>query len=96
MKELVDEFKDVFPDTLLKGRPPKRDIVHEIRTEEGAKPPSRPPYRLGPAEQDEMEEQVKDSLLRVSSGPVRVPTARQFCLSRKRTAGGVCVLIIGR
>ena len=38
LKELVDEFKDVFPDTLPKGRPPKRDIVHEIRTEEGAKP----------------------------------------------------------
>ena len=56
LKELVDEFKDVFPNTLPKGRPPKRDIVHEIRTEEGAKPPSRPPYRLGPAEQDEMEE----------------------------------------
>ena len=62
LKELVDEFKDVFPDTLPKGRPPKRDIVHEIRTEEGAKPPSRPPYRLGPAEQDKMEEQVKDLL----------------------------------
>ena len=62
LKELVDEFKDVFPDTLPKGRPPKRDIVHEIHTEEGAKPPSRPPYRLGPAEQDEMEEQMKDLL----------------------------------
>ena len=62
LKKLFDEFKDVFPDTLPKGRPPKRDIVHEIPTEEGAKPPSRPPYRLGPAEQDEMEEQVKDLL----------------------------------
>ena len=43
LKELVDEFKDVFPNTLPKGRPPKRDIVHEIRIEEGAKSPSRPP-----------------------------------------------------
>ena len=77
LKELVDEFKDVFPDTLPKGRPPKRDIVHEIRTEEGAKPPSRPPYRLGPAEQDEMEEQVKDLLaqgfIRPSASPYGVP-----------------------
>ena len=24
LKELVDEFKDVFPDTLPKGRPPKK------------------------------------------------------------------------
>ena len=62
LKELIDEFKDVFPATLPKGRPPKRDIVHEIRIEEGAKPLSRPPYHLGPAEQDEMEEQVKDLL----------------------------------
>ena len=62
LKELVDEFKDVFPDTLPKGHPPKRDIVYEIRIEEGAKPPSRLPYRLGPAEQDKMEEQVKDLL----------------------------------
>ena len=44
LKELVDEFKDVFPDTLPKGRPPQRDIVHGICTEEGAKPPSRAPY----------------------------------------------------
>ena len=60
-----------------KGRPPKRDIVHEIRTEEGAKPPSRPPYRLGPAEQDEMEEQVKDLLaqgfIRPSASPYGAP-----------------------
>ena len=39
LKELVDEFKDVFPDTLPKGRPPKRDIVHEIRTEEARNHP---------------------------------------------------------
>ena len=56
LKEIVDEFKDIFPDTLTKGSPPKRDIVHEIRIMEGAKTPSRPPYRLGPAEHDEMEE----------------------------------------
>ena len=58
----MDAYKDVIPDTLPKGHPPKIDIVHEIRTEEGAKPPSRPPYRLGPAKQDEMEGQVKDVL----------------------------------
>ena len=40
LEGLVDEFKDVFPDTFPKGRPPKRDIVHEIRTEEGARHPN--------------------------------------------------------
>ena len=52
LKELVKDFKDVFPDTLPKGYPPKRDIIHEIHTEEGAKPPIRPPHWLGLAEQD--------------------------------------------
>ena len=50
LKKLTDEFKGAFPDTSPKGRPPKRDIVHEIRIEEGAKPPSQLPYQLGPAE----------------------------------------------
>ena len=39
--------------------------------------PSRPPYRLGPAEQDEMEEQVKDLLaqgfIRPSASPYGAP-----------------------
>ena len=69
LKELVDEFKDIFPDTLPKGLSPKRDIVHEIRIEEGAKSPSQPPYRLGPIEQDEMEEYGKDLLAQGFIGP---------------------------
>ena len=77
LKKLVDECKDVFLDTLPKERSPTRDIVHEIRTEEGAKPPSRPPYRLGPDEQDKMGEQVKDLLargfIRPSASPYSVP-----------------------
>ena len=73
LKELVDEFKDVFPYMLPKGRPPKRDIVHEIRTEECAKPPSQPPYQLGPAEQDEMEEQVKELLPQGFIKPIGSP-----------------------
>ena len=43
LKELVDEFKYIFLDTLAKGCPLKKGIVHEICTEEGTKPPSQPP-----------------------------------------------------
>ena len=77
LQELVREFRDVFPETLPKGRPPKRDIEHDIQIEEGSKPPSRPPYKLGPAEQDELEEQVRDLLaqdfIRPSSSPYGAP-----------------------
>ena len=95
LKELVDEFKDVFLDTLPKGRPPKRDIVHQIRTEEGAKPPSRPPYRLGPAEQDEMEEQVKDLLAQGFIRPSASPYGAPILFVPKKTADGACALITG-
>ena len=39
LEELVDEFKDVFLDTLPKGRPPKKDIVHGISHRGGCKTP---------------------------------------------------------
>ena len=77
LREIIEEYRDVFPDTLPKGRPPKRDIVHEINTEPGVEPVNRPPYRLSPAEQDKMEEQVKDLLaqgfIRPSNSPYGAP-----------------------
>ena len=77
LREIIEEYRDVFPSTLPKGRPPKRDIVHEINIEPGVEPVNRPPYRLSPAEQDEMEEQVKDLLaqgfIRPSNNPYGAP-----------------------
>ena len=59
---IIAKFKEVFHDRLPKGHPPKRDVEHHIETILGVEPPSRPPYRLGPTEQDEMEKQIKDFL----------------------------------
>ena len=77
LRSIVEEYKEVFPDRLPKGHPPKRDIEHHIETVPGAEPPSRPPYRLGPAEQDEMEEQIRDLLtqgfIRPSASPYGAP-----------------------
>lgn len=77
LRGIVNEYKEVFPDKLPKGRPPKRDVEHHIETVPGVEPPSRPPYRLGPAEQDEMEAQIKDLLeqgfIRPSASPYGAP-----------------------
>ena len=51
LQDIVQEYRDVFPETL----PPKRDIEHEIQIESSNKPLNRPPYRLGLAKQDELE-----------------------------------------
>ena len=47
------------------GIPPAREVQHQIKIELGSKSPYRPPYRLVPTEQDELEEQIKDLLAQV-------------------------------
>ena len=53
------------------------EVQHKIEIFLGNKPPDRPPYRLGPAKQDELEEQIKDLLdqgfIRPSSSPYGAP-----------------------
>ena len=41
LREIVDEYHDVFQEKLPKGRPPKREIEHSIETDPEAQPPNR-------------------------------------------------------
>ena len=95
LKELVDEFKDVFPDTLPKGRSPKGTLFTKFAPKRAQNPLVGHLTNLGQLSKTRWRSRLKTSLLRVSSGPKRVPTARLSCLSPKRMAGGVCALITG-
>ena len=77
LQETLEEYRDVFPDKLPYGPPPKRIVDHEIDTTPGAAPPHKSPYRLSTAELDEMRRQI-DALLeqgwiRPSSSPYGAP-----------------------
>ena len=48
LHQLLEEFLDLFPEQLPKDKPPKREVEFEIKLEEGAVPPNKPPYRLSP------------------------------------------------
>ena len=61
-EKIIHQYRDVFPKKLSKGLLADRQVPHQVKIEPGSKPPYRPPYRLGPAEQNELEEQVKDLL----------------------------------
>ena len=61
LQTVLAEYRDVFRDELPKGPPPRREVVHSIEVQPGSEPTYRTPYRLRPAEQDELEEQVKES-----------------------------------
>jgi hypothetical protein len=76
IKELLEEFKDVFP--IPKGLPPIRGIEHQIDLVPEASLPNRPAYRCNLEEAKEIQKQVGELLekgyVRESLGPCFVPT----------------------
>ena len=88
---LIKEHQDIFPKKLPKGVPPKREVHHKIEIDPGSKPPYRPPYRLGPAEQDELEEQIKDLLAQGFIRPSCSPYGAPVLLCPRKRADGGCV-----
>ncbi|XP_024015852.1 uncharacterized protein LOC112089109 [Eutrema salsugineum] len=75
--DLLDRFKDVFPEEMPEGLPPIRGIEHQIDFIPGAALPNKPAYRMSPEESKELERQVKELLdkgyVRESLSPCAVP-----------------------
>ena len=82
--QLLDEFKDVFPDDLPRGLPPARDVDHHIELIPGASVPQRLTYRLSPAEQDELKLQLADLLDKGFIRPSKSPYASPILFVRKK------------
>ena len=73
LHQLLEEFSALFPENLPKGKPPKREEEFEIKTEEGAVPPNKPPYRLSPKEHEELQAQINDLLAKGHIRPSQSP-----------------------
>ena len=73
LHQLLEEFTDLFPEQLPKGRPPNREVEFEIKTEEGAVPPNKPPYRLSPKEHEELQAQIDELLAQAHIRPSQSP-----------------------
>ena len=77
LQGLLEEYADLFPKQLQNGRPSKRIVEFEIKIEEGAIPPNKPPYRLSPKEHEELQAQIDDFLaqghIRPSTSPYGAP-----------------------
>ena len=69
--------KTYSPTLCQRDVPPKGTLCMRFAQRRVLNPLSRPPYRLGPIEQDEMEEQMKDLLsqgfIRPNASPYGVP-----------------------
>ncbi|CAG8520393.1 6936_t:CDS:2, partial [Cetraspora pellucida] len=60
LKELVDQYQDVFSDELLKELLPERNIDHEILLQEGTSPSYRLIYKMSMPEMKELKKQIED------------------------------------
>lgn len=60
LNEILESYKEVFPEELPVGLPPQREVDHRIELIPGSTPPSRPTYRLSVAELEELKKQLKD------------------------------------
>nr|GFB44821.1 putative reverse transcriptase domain-containing protein [Tanacetum cinerariifolium] len=73
---IVQEFPEVFPED-LPGLPPARQVEFQIDLVPGAAPVARAPYRLAPAEMQELSTQLQElsdkGFIRPSSSPWGAP-----------------------
>ena len=95
LQQTLQEFKDVFPDQLPFGPPPKRIVDHEIDTLPGEAPPHKSPYRLSTAELDELKRQIDVLLEQGWIRPVQAHTAHPSFSSPRRMGNGACALTTG-
>ncbi|XP_074315007.1 uncharacterized protein LOC141651185 [Silene latifolia] len=65
---VLEDNKDLMPDSLPISLPPRRSVDHQIELLPGTRPPSRGPYCMAPPELAELRKQL-DNLIR--SGSIR-------------------------
>ena len=94
LRSILAEYRDVFRDELPKGPPPKREVAHSIEVQPGSEPAYRTPYRLRPAEQDELEDQVKDLLAQGFIRPSQSPYGAPDYLYPRKMDAGTCASTI--
>jgi len=92
MKDLLDEYEDIFRDDLPRGMPVKRNVEHEINIKENSQPPKPYLYRLSYDEPDILKENIEALLkkehIMQSNSPYASPVlfakkpgkASRFCI----------------
>ena len=63
--DLLQVYKDLFPDEIPNGLPPKRGIEHQIDFIPGASILNRQTYRTNPEETKEIQKQVSELMEKV-------------------------------
>ena len=77
IKDVLDSYADIMPESLLQTLPPRRGIDHEIELLPGVKPQAKNAYRMTPPALAELRKQLDELLttwfLRPAKAPYGVP-----------------------
>ena len=85
LRQLKEEFKDLFTDGLPPGPPPNRGAhTHKISTDPQAKPPISALRRYSPAEREEMQKQITALLEKGFIKPSASPYGAAVLFARKK------------
>lgn len=81
------QFRDVLPEDedFKPSYPPPRAVDHRIPLEPGKQPPHKAPYRMAPAELEELRKQLQDLLDRGLIQPSTSPFGAPVLLIRKKS-----------
>ena len=92
IQELIKEYKDVFPEKLPSGLPPKRSCEFHIDLKTDAQPQKKGLYRMSPGELKELKVQLEDlvehGFIRPSTSPWGAPV---LFVNKKDGALRMCV-----
>nr|GEX22929.1 hypothetical protein [Tanacetum cinerariifolium] len=80
---IVRKFLEVFPED-LPGLPPARQVKFQIDLVRGAAPVARAPYRLAPAEMQELSTLLQELIDKIFIRPSFSPWELLFCLSKRK------------
>jgi len=87
LDELLEEYRDVFPEDLPKGLPPMRSVEMSIKLEKDSKPKMGPIYKLSRKELDEMKRQIEDALRNGFIRPSISPWGSPVLFTPKKDGG---------
>ncbi|XP_038682662.1 uncharacterized protein LOC119983076 [Tripterygium wilfordii] len=77
VQHLLEEYRDIIPETIPPGLPSMHDIQHCIDLVPGASIPNKVAYRMSPKEHEELQRQVMDllakGLVKESVSPCTIP-----------------------
>ena len=87
IKEVLNSYADIMPESLPQTLPPHRGIDHEIELLPGVKPLAKNAYRMAPPKLAELRKQLDELLTTGFIRPAKAPYGAPVLFQKKKRMG---------